>query len=58
MTGLLIADELSDAYAELDDLRKASAGVAALVEAEESLADQVEALAAKIEDIAAKVEAS
>lgn len=56
LTGLLIADELSDAYAELDDLRKANAGVAALMEAEETLADQVDTLAERIEIIAAKVE--
>ena len=56
MTGLLIADELSDAKAELADLRKASAGIAALMEAEETLAENVERLADRIERIAARVE--
>lgn len=56
MTGLLIADELSDAFAELEDLRKANVGVAALMEAEEGLAQQVERLAERIENIAGKVE--
>lgn len=56
MTGLLIADELSDAKAELADLRKANAGIAALMEAEEALSEQVEGLADRIERIAAKVE--
>lgn len=56
MTGLMIADELSDSIAELDDLRKANVGVAALMEAEEGLAEQVESLAERIENIAIKVE--
>jgi len=56
MTCLMIADELSDSMAELDELRKANVGVAALMETEETLAAQVESLAEKIENIAARVE--
>lgn len=56
MASLVIADELSDAYAELDSLRKADRGVSARLEAEESLADGLEALARRIEVIAERLQ--
>ncbi len=58
MASLLVADELSDAYAELDRLQGTGrAGAAAQrAEAEEKLADAIHALATRIESIAETVE--
>ncbi|HLI13573.1 MAG TPA: cell division protein ZapA [Alphaproteobacteria bacterium] len=56
MTSLLIADELADAYAALDEERKKPRGIAP--ETEAALAQGIEALAARIENIAARLEAA
>ena len=56
MVSLLVADELSDAYAEMDQLRKGNSGVAARLEAEEAMGSSLERLAERIEDIAARLE--
>ena len=56
MVALLLADELSDAYAELDVARSAGEGVAALMSAEESLSANIEDLANRIENIAESLE--
>ena len=52
MASLLIADELSDSYAEADKLKQAAAdgdAAAALAADIDTLADQVEAIAARLE---------
>ena len=56
MVSLLLADELSDAYAELDVARSAGNGVAAMMNAEESLSADIEDLAQRIENIAESLE--
>ncbi|NQU60978.1 MAG: cell division protein ZapA [Rhodospirillales bacterium] len=56
MVSLLLADELSDAYAELDAARAADEGVAAMMSAEESLSANMEDLAIRIENIAERLE--
>ena len=56
MVSLLMADELSDAYAELDVARTADKGVAAIMSAEESLSADIEDLANRIENIAERLE--
>lgn len=56
MVALLVADELSDAYAELDLVRSADEGVAAMLEAEESLSTRIESLAKRIEEVAVSLE--
>jgi cell division protein ZapA len=58
MASLLIADELSDAYAELKALGKDERGAAGLGAAEEAMAERIETLASRIEDIAARLEES
>lgn len=55
MVSLLIADELSDAYTELDKLRASNEGVAARMDKEEALTSTLESLAGRIETIAQKV---
>ncbi|MBT3238594.1 MAG: cell division protein ZapA [Rhodospirillaceae bacterium] len=55
MVNLLIADELSDQYAEIDSLKK-NAGVAARAETDENLSQAFEALAERIESIAERLE--
>lgn len=56
MASLLVADELSDAYAEIEALQSAgNGGGAARIEAEESLGSAMEALAARIENIAERL---
>jgi len=57
MTSLLLADELSDLYAEMESL-KADAGVAARMEADEILSESIENLALRIETIAESLEQS
>ncbi len=52
MVSLLVADELSDAYAELDVARSADDGASALLIAEEKLSAKMEGLADQIESIA------
>ncbi len=56
MVALLLADELSDAYSELDVARSADEGVAAMMNAEESLSAKIEDLADRIENIAESLE--
>ncbi|MHA1597990.1 MAG: cell division protein ZapA [Alphaproteobacteria bacterium] len=55
MVSLLIADELSDQYADMDSL-KADAGIAARMETEESLCQAIDTLAERIESIAERLE--
>jgi cell division protein ZapA len=56
MVSLLLADELSDVYSELDVARSADAGASALLSAEEILSAHIEELAQRIEDIAERLE--
>lgn len=56
MVSLLLADELSDAYSELDAARTADQGVAAKMAAEENLSVNIEKLAQRIENIAERLE--
>lgn len=56
MVSLLVADELSDAYAELDRLRKVEAGSAARIEVEDAFGERLEDLAQRIEDVAGRFE--
>ena len=56
MVSLLVADELSDAYAEMEALRSGNRGVAARLDAEETLASNLESLAERMEHIAARLE--
>ena len=56
MASLLIADELSDSYSELDQLRKNNDGVARRIQAEETIADGLEKMAERIESIAVRLE--
>ncbi len=56
MVSLLLADELSDVYAELEVARSADAGASALLSAEESLSANIEDLAERIEVIAERLE--
>jgi len=57
MTSLLVADELSDAYAEVERLRGRIAAHRPSSE-EDALATSIDDLAARIEDIAARLEAT
>jgi cell division protein ZapA len=56
MVSLLLADELSDAYSELDVAQSADEGVAAMLSAEEALSTEIEKLAERIENIAERLE--
>ena len=56
MVSLLLADELSDVYSELEVARAAGAGASAMLKAEESLSANIEELAQRIEDIAERLE--
>ncbi|MBT3307159.1 MAG: cell division protein ZapA [Alphaproteobacteria bacterium] len=56
MVSLLLADELSDVYAELEVARTADAGASAMLNAEETLSTHIENLAQRIEDIAEGLE--
>ena len=56
MASMLLADELSDAYAELDVARTADKGVVAIMSAQESLSAGIEDLANRIENIAERLE--
>lgn len=59
MTSLLLADELAEAYAALDDVKEVEEGAKGAAQHTESRAAQaIEALAARIEGIAAKLEAA
>jgi len=52
MVSLLVADELSDAYSELDVVRSAGDGAAARLSADDALSEKIENLAERIESIA------
>ena len=56
MASLLLADELSDVYSELEVVRSADAGATAMLSAEESLSANIEKLAERIENIAERLE--
>jgi cell division protein ZapA len=59
MASLLLADELAEAYAQLDEAKEVEEGAKGAAERIESRAAQaIEALAARIEGIAAKLEAA
>lgn len=58
MASLLVADELSDVYSELETLRKNDGSAAARADAEDTMAQVIDALAKRIEDIAEIVERS
>ena len=55
MVSLLLADELSDAYSELDTISRKSEGVARIIESEEKISSKLESLAERIEGIAARL---
>lgn len=56
MVSLLIADELSDAYSEMETMRSGGKGAAAAADADQKLGSNLERLAEKIEDIAERFE--
>ncbi len=56
MASLLVADELSDAYTELDSVRSGDDGAAARRDLDELLGSRMETLAGRIEGIAARLE--
>jgi|TARA_B110000046_G_scaffold76763_1_gene84896 cell division protein ZapA len=56
MVSLLVADELFDAYAELEVARKADDGASALLSAEGKLSAKMDNLAGRIESIAVSFE--
>lgn len=56
MVSLLVADELFDAYAELEVARKADDGAPALLSAEGKLCTKLDSLAGRIESIAESFE--
>ena len=58
MASLLVADELSDTFTELDALKGRALGSAARLAAEEALGAGVDSLAERIENIAERLEQS
>lgn len=56
MVSLLVADELSDAYAELDAVKATGGSAAVRLRADESMSSRIESLARKIDDIAQTLE--
>ena len=56
MVSLLLADELSDAYSELETISRKSEGVARIIESEEKVSRTLESFAERIEGIAAGLE--
>ncbi len=58
MASLLVADELSDAYAELDVLKAAGQDPQARLAAEETLGSTMEILARRIDEVAESLERS
>jgi cell division protein ZapA len=56
MVSLLVADELSDAYAQLAALKSQDGGAAQRLAAEEELSQRMESLAQRVEDIAERLE--
>ena len=55
MVSLLLADELSDVYADLEVARSSDAGATALLSAEDALSANIENLAERIEAIAERL---
>lgn len=55
MVSLLVTDELSDLYSEMDVL-KADEGVAARLDTEEGMSNSIEQLAERIEKMAERIE--
>lgn len=56
MVSLLIADELSDAYAEMETLKSGGKGAAAAAAADDRLGRSLDKLAERIESIAERLE--
>lgn len=56
MVALLIADELSDAYAETEAVKSGDKGAAAAAELESRVGESLEKLAGRIESIAERFE--
>ena len=56
MVSLMIADELADIQAEMDALKASNEGIAARLEAEESLSARMEKTALRIDDVAERLE--
>lgn len=56
MVSLLLADELSDAYSEIETVKTKSEGAARILETEERIASTIENIAARIETVAAGLE--
>ena len=56
MVSLLVADELSDAYSEMDTLKSGGKGAAAAAAADGRLSKSLEKLSERIESIAASLE--
>ena len=57
MVGLVVADELADAAAEIESLNASNAG-ASLAEADANLAEAIGTLANRVEEVAARLEAT
>lgn len=55
MASLVIADELSDAYAEVESLRAGDRAASARLDAEETLGAAMDSLASRIEGVAARL---
>ncbi len=56
MVSLLLADELSDVYSELEVVRTAGTGASAMLNAEENFSANIEDMAERIENIAERLE--
>ena len=56
MVALLVADELSDAYGDLESLRAGGESAAALADIDEKLAGTIDNLSSRIEKIADRVD--
>ena len=58
MMSLLVADELSDAYAETETMKSGGKGAAAAAQSEDRMSKSLENIAERIESIAARLEGS
>ncbi len=58
LASLVVADELSDAYSELEQLRSLDKGLAGRMEAGEILGSNIEALAKRVEEVAERLKPS
>lgn len=56
MVSLLVADELSDVYAEMETMKSGGKGAAAAAKTEERVSNSLENIAERIESIAARLE--